>query len=60
MSCLGHGNARVKKAVTAQMDQVAYCHSAFYGTSAGEELCRMLVDGTEGKMSRALIVGSGM
>ncbi|GAB7340953.1 hypothetical protein MBLNU457_7297t1 [Dothideomycetes sp. NU457] len=37
VSCLGHGNARVKKAVMAQMDQVAYCHSAFYGTSAGSE-----------------------
>lgn len=60
VSCLGHGNARVKKAMMQQMDSVAYCHSMFYGTTAGEELCRELVQGTKGGMKRALIVGSGM
>ena len=59
VSCLGHGHPRVKEAITQQMDNVSYCHSLFFGTSAGENLGRELIDSTGGRMSRAFIVSSG-
>lgn len=59
MSCLGHGDERVKAAVMDQMDKVAYCHSLFYGTDAVEELARELVETTGGEMGRAFFVSSG-
>ena len=60
VSCLGHGNERVKQAMMEQMEAVSYCHSLFYGTEAGEELGRFLVDSTDGVMSRCFVVSSGM
>lgn len=59
VACLGHGNARVKRAITAQMDEVSYCHSLFYGSRSGEEFARHLIDSTKGRMSKAFIVSSG-
>lgn len=59
VSCLGHGNERVKNAMIAQMETVSYCHSLFYATSAAEELATELIDSTDGKMARAFIVSSG-
>lgn len=59
VSCLGHGHPRVKEAIAQQMDNVSYCHSLFFGTSAGENLGRELIDSTGGQMSRAFIVSSG-
>jgi adenosylmethionine-8-amino-7-oxononanoate aminotransferase len=60
VACLGHGNERVRKAIAKQQDEVSYCHSLFFGTSAGEELGRLLVDGTDGAMAKAFIVSSGL
>ncbi|KAI9847524.1 MAG: hypothetical protein M1838_000850 [Thelocarpon superellum] len=59
VACIGHGEQRVKKAMMAQMDQVSYCHSLFFSSSATETLARELVQGTRGEMSRAFIVSSG-
>ncbi len=60
VACLGHGNKRVKRAVAAQMDEVAYCHSLFFGSRSGEGLARHLIDSTKGRMSKAFIVSSGI
>jgi adenosylmethionine-8-amino-7-oxononanoate aminotransferase len=59
VSCLGHGNARVKKAMVEQMDVVSYVHSAAFATQAAEQLARELVDSTNGHMTKAYIVNSG-
>ncbi|KAI9752747.1 MAG: endoribonuclease ysh1 [Chaenotheca gracillima] len=59
VSCLGHGNERVKKAIVAQMNEVSYCHTSFFTTSGAEGLARELVDSTHGHMARAFIVNSG-
>jgi Aminotransferase class-III len=60
VSSIGHGNARVKKAIVAQLDQVSYCHPGFFRTSIAEQLADFLVDSTGGKMARACITGSGL
>lgn len=60
VSCLGHGNERVKQAMMAQLDANAYCYSLFFSSPAGEKLAKLLVDSTGGVMTKALIVSSGM
>lgn len=42
-----------------QMQEVSYCHSLFYATQAAEDLAKLLVDSTDGEMSRAFFVSSG-
>lgn len=59
VSCLGHGNKRVKDAIMSQLDVVSYVHSATFGTDAAEKLAKALVDSTGGEMSKAYIVSSG-
>lgn len=60
VAAIGHGNTRVKRAIAAQPDQVAYCHPGFFQTSSAQGLADFLVKSTHGKMSRACLVGSGM
>lgn len=60
VSCLGHGHEGVKQAIKDQIDQLSYCHSAFFGTPVTEELARFLTDSTGGKMSKLFVVSSGM
>ncbi|KAJ5490755.1 Aminotransferase [Penicillium diatomitis] len=59
VSCLGHGNEHVKQVVKAQIDQISYCHSAFFGTQATEDLATFLTESTGGKMSKLFVVSSG-
>ncbi|CZT50522.1 related to ARG8-acetylornithine aminotransferase [Rhynchosporium secalis] len=60
VSCLGHGNQRVIDAMTAQLTTgVPYLASTFWGSEIVEKLCKELIDGTEGKMSRVYLTGSG-
>ena len=42
-----------------QMDQISYCHSAFFGTQVAEDLAKLLVDSTGGKLSKVFITSSG-
>ncbi|KAF8250317.1 PLP-dependent transferase [Wilcoxina mikolae CBS 423.85] len=59
VSALGHGNPRVKAAIAAQLDEIAYCHPGFYKTSIAEKLADFLVSSTHSAMSRAVLTGSG-
>lgn len=60
VSCLGHGNQRVIDAMTAQLTTgVPYLASTFWGFEVVEKLCKELIDGTDGKMARVYLTGSG-
>ncbi|TVY44146.1 putative aminotransferase [Lachnellula subtilissima] len=60
VSCLGYGNERVIKAITDQINTgVSYLCSSYWGNSVVEELCKELIDGTGGQMSRVYLTGSG-
>ena len=41
------------------MEEVSYCHSLFFATSATEELANVLIESTYGEMARAFIISSG-
>lgn len=60
VACLGHGHPRVLKAIRQQDAIATYCATTFFAHSTSEELCQLLVDSTEGHMSKAYIVSSGM
>jgi hypothetical protein len=59
VTAIGHGDSRVKAAVAAQLDEIAYVHPGFYKTTVAERLADFLVESTKGKMARAVLVGSG-
>lgn len=59
VSCLGHSDTRVHEAIMEQLQKVPYTYSLYFTNSAAEELSKILVDSTEGRMSRAFIVSSG-
>ena len=59
VGCIGWGNERVAQAVAKQVREAPYCATIFYTTRVQEELCRDLVNSTNGSMSRAYIVNSG-
>lgn len=60
VSCLGHGNEEVKEAMIQQINQLSYCHTAFFSIKPFEELAEFLKDSTGGRMSKVYIVGSGL
>lgn len=59
VSAIGHGNKRVKNAIVAQFDEVAYAHPGYFQNKASLHLAEFLVQSTGGEMSRACLVGSG-
>jgi adenosylmethionine-8-amino-7-oxononanoate aminotransferase len=50
---------RVREAIAAQMAQVSYCHSLFYGTAVVEDLAKLLIKSTNGEMACAFLISSG-
>ncbi|KAL8823576.1 MAG: hypothetical protein Q9191_005730 [Dirinaria sp. TL-2023a] len=59
VSCIGHGDERVRNAIYAQITKLDYCHSLFFSCPSSEELARTLVESTSGLMSKSFIVNSG-
>ncbi|KAI9368419.1 pyridoxal phosphate-dependent transferase [Aspergillus egyptiacus] len=59
VSCLGHGHEKVGQAIAEQIKKISYCHTAFFATEAAEDLARLLVDSTGGKLSKLYVVSSG-
>ncbi|KAK1141046.1 hypothetical protein N8T08_009619 [Aspergillus melleus] len=59
VSAIGHGHERVKKAIISQLQQVEYCHPGYFPNVPAVQLAEYLVQSTEGRMTRACILGSG-
>lgn len=59
VACIGHGDTRVHQAMMEQLGKISYCLTTFFTTDVCEELCQVLVDSTNGHMTRAYIVNSG-
>ena len=61
VSCLGHDNAKVREALKAQLDNIAFTHSGFFTNRPAEELAQFLIDrapkGTG--LGRIMFLGSG-
>ncbi|KAK4450915.1 pyridoxal phosphate-dependent transferase [Podospora aff. communis PSN243] len=59
VACLGYDNKPVQQAVINQLLSVPYCHPGFYKTQSAEDLADFLVQSTHGRMSKAVLCGSG-
>lgn len=60
VSCLGHANKRVSDAIKTTLDAgLPYLCSTFFGHETVEQLCEEMVKGTDGKMTRVYLTGSG-
>lgn len=59
VACLGHNEPRVKQAIMAQLDKIAYVYSPFFTVPAAEEIATFLTESTGGAMSKVFIVSSG-
>ena len=61
VSCLGHDNARVREALKAELDNIAFAHSGFFTNQPAEELAQFLIyrapKGTG--LGRIMYLGSG-
>ena len=59
VSCLGHSNDRVKAAIKAQVDQLAFAHTGFFTSEPAEALADMLVEHAPGGLDRVYFVSGG-
>ena len=59
VSCIGHGDKRVRDVIADQIGRLDYCHSLFFSCPPSEALAELLIDSTGSQMAKAFIVNSG-
>ena len=59
VSCLGHGDADVIRAIKDQADKLAFAHTGFFTTEVAEELAGVLVDGAPEGIASVYFVSGG-
>ncbi len=59
VSCLGHSDEHVKKAITEQVQQMAYAHTSFFTSNQAEKLASRLAHAAPYDISRVYLVSSG-
>ena len=59
MSCLGHSNQRVRDAIKAQVDKLAFAHSGFLTSEPAEDLADLLIAHAPGDLDRVYFVSGG-
>lgn len=59
VSCLGHSNIAVIRAVQAQVEQVAFAHTGFMTSDPAEALADLLIEHAPGDLDRVYYVSGG-
>lgn len=59
VSCLGHNHPDVIKAVTQQMQSIAYAHTGFFTNQPAEELAAFLAERAPGDINHVYFVSGG-
>ncbi len=59
VSCLGHGDADVIKAIQQQAETLAYAHTSFFTSEAAETLADKLAAAAPGDIERVYLVSGG-
>ncbi len=59
VSCLGHSNAAVVKAVQDQVAQIAFAHTGFMTSAPAEALADLLIEHAPGELDRVYFVSGG-
>jgi hypothetical protein len=59
VSCLGHSAREVIEAVKAQLDRIAYAHTAFFTSEPAERLADLLIERAPAGIERVYFVSGG-
>ncbi|MEM7258904.1 MAG: aminotransferase class III-fold pyridoxal phosphate-dependent enzyme, partial [Pseudomonadota bacterium] len=59
VSCLGHSNSRIKQAMVAQLDHLAFAHTGFFSSAPAESLATTLIEHAPGTLDRVYFVSGG-
>jgi len=59
VSCLGHSNANVIKAIKNQASQLAFAHTVFFTSQPSEDLANLLIENAPGDLDRVYFVSGG-
>lgn len=59
VSCLGHSDTKVRAALRAQLDSLAFAHTGFFTSDAAEALADRLAAEAPGDLSRVYLVSGG-
>lgn len=59
VSALGHSDPEVRAAIKAQVDRIAYAHTAFFTTEAAEGLAALLCRRAPAGLDRVIFVSGG-
>ncbi|MDN3566508.1 aspartate aminotransferase family protein [Paeniroseomonas aquatica] len=59
VACLGHGHPRVIEAIKAQLDTLAYAHTALFSCESAEQLADIMVGHAPGGLTHAYFCSSG-
>ena len=59
VSCLGHGHPDVLAALHAQLDRLAYAHTAFFTTEVAEQLADRLIEDAPAGLDHVYLVSGG-
>ncbi len=59
VSCLGHSHPAVIAAIKAQLDKIAFAHTAFFTSEASEALAELLADRAPAGLTRVHYVSGG-
>ncbi|RLK10433.1 aspartate aminotransferase family protein [Ruegeria conchae] len=59
VSCLGHSNETVVKAVQQQVEQIAFAHTGFMTSEPAEALAELLIEHAPGDLDRVYFVSGG-
>ena len=55
VSCLGHYNENVVRAIKEQVDKLAFAHSGFFTNEPAEQLAELLVNHAPGDLDRVYL-----
>ncbi|AWI86861.1 aspartate aminotransferase family protein (plasmid) [Alloyangia pacifica] len=59
VSCLGHSNQRVRDAIKAQVEKLAFAHTGFLTSEPAEALADLLIANAPGDLDRVYFVSGG-
>ena len=59
VSCLGHSDADVRRAIKEQVDKLAFAHTGFFTSEPAEALADVLIEGAPAGIERVYYMSSG-
>jgi len=59
VSCLGHGDADIIRAMESQLANIEFAHTGFFTSQAAEDLAQLLVKHVPGSLDRVYFVSGG-